>query len=294
MRQALTIALSFVSALFLAAVLGGGFSTATSAADSSAPVPVYGKVPVTASAYDWTGFYIGVNVGGSLTRASTTSSTDCPATGGYFCSGGLGLTNQAAISADGSGVFNGGAPTGGGQVGFNWQYGGFVVGPELDFESFQAKTSSNVSRQYPPPNAVVGLGYNIQTSTSTDWLFTSRLRAGWAINNVLLYATGGLALTDLTVSNSYTDNDLANTPGPVEATGNSKSSQLQPGWTVGGGLEAALYRNWTVKVEYLFVDLGSLSTTNTVTNPTSPGENHITTSSDLTSQIIRAGMNYRF
>jgi outer membrane immunogenic protein len=284
-----------VGASFVAAILGGGFSTVASGGDLSAPVPVYGQVPVAAPTYNWTGFYIGVNVGGSLTRADTTSSTDCPATGGYFCVGGAGLTNQAAISADGTGVFNGGAPTGGAQVGFNWQYGSFVVGPEFDFESFQAKTSSNVNRQYPPPNAVVGLAYDIGTSTSSDWLFTSRLRAGWAINSVLLYATGGLALTDLTVSNSYSDNDFAFVPGPSGATGDSKTSQLQKGWTIGGGMEAALYRNWTVKVEYLFVDLGSLSTTNTVTNPTIPGgENHITTSSDLTSQIVRAGLNYRF
>lgn len=68
-----------------------------------------------------------------------------------------------------------------------------------------------------------------------------------------------------------------------------------PGWAVGGGVESALSRNWTVKPEYLYVDLGSISTTGNsyhggFPGPTSP----YIISADLTANIARVGVNYRF
>ncbi len=104
-------------------------------------------------------------------------------------------------------------------------------------------------------------------------------------------------MTDVKISNSFSDNDDNGSPGLVGGSGDSNASHLQTGWAAGGGLEAALSRNWTVRAEYLFVDLGSVNTTNTVTNPTpifSGRTDQITTSSKLTGQIARVGLNYRF
>jgi outer membrane immunogenic protein len=106
---------------------------------------------------------------------------------------------------------------------------------------------------------------------------------------VLVYATGGLALTDLEVSNTFSDNDTAG------AVGGSSTSKLKAGWTVGGGLEYALWQNWTIRGEYLYFDLGSVSTASTVTNSTFPGlTNPLSISGKVTGNIVRAALNYRF
>ncbi len=107
---------------------------------------------------------------------------------------------------------------------------------------------------------------NIQ-SFNTDWLFLTRGRIGWAPEApVLVYLAGGLAVTDLTVHGNY-----------------SSTSGATLGATIGGGVEAALTHSWTVKAEYLYVDFGST---------TLPGR--ITTTFGLTSNIIRAGVNFHF
>jgi outer membrane immunogenic protein len=107
---------------------------------------------------------------------------------------------------------------------------------------------------------------------------------------VLLYATGGLAVTDFRVSNSYTTtNNPANT-----AFGASSRSDTRVGWTAGGGAEWALTGNWRVKAEYLYVDFGSNSTSANVNDGTFAVNNVFLTSANLRAHIARGGINYRF
>jgi outer membrane immunogenic protein len=107
---------------------------------------------------------------------------------------------------------------------------------------------------------------------------------------VLLYATGGLALTDLSVSDTFSDNNVLGA-----AVGGSATTKLKAGWTAGAGLEYALSRNWSVRGEYLYVDLGSVSTTSTVTNAGFPGlTNPLSITGKVTANIARAALNYRF
>ena len=130
-------------------------------------------------------------------------------------------------------------------------------------------------------------------TTSTNWLFTFRGRLGWTVTpTALLYATGGLAVADVHVSNFYVDQFAAvsNT-----VTGASSNNVTKLGWTVGGGIEYALNRNWTAKVEYLYVDFGSVDTTlSTTVTPPKTTPNQMATSADLHANIARAGINYRF
>ena len=84
------------------------------------------------------------------------------------------------------------------------------------------------------------------------------------------FVTGGLAVGDI----------RATTPGFAGAT------QTNAGWTVGGGLEVALGQNWTAKAEYLYVDLGSFNCGTTCTGTTS--------NVDLTTSIVRGGLNFKF
>jgi outer membrane immunogenic protein len=103
-----------------------------------------------------------------------------------------------------------------------------------------------------------------------DWLGTARGRVGFAFDRFLPFVTGGLAVGDIN----------ANVPGFGSAT------TTNAGWTVGGGLEMALGKNWTAKAEYLHVDLGSLNCGTACTGTPS--------NVDFTTNLVRGGVNFKF
>ena len=92
-----------------------------------------------------------------------------------------------------------------------------------------------------------------------------------ATGNWLPYVTGGLAVGEVQA---------------WDALFPASGSAFRAGWTVGGGVEVGITRNWTAKIEYLDVDLGSQQMFNIV-----PG---IPETVSFTANIIRAGVNYRF
>jgi outer membrane immunogenic protein len=137
--------------------------------------------------------------------------------------------------------------SGGVQAGYNWQSGPFVFGVEGDIQATGADDT------FAP------------WKFSNPWFGTVRGRAGYAFNNIYLYGTGGLAFGEL----------RGETFGLSETHTNA-------GWTVGAGAEFGLFQNWTAKVEYLYVDLGSSNFSVTgVSNSYRFG-------------VVRAGVNYHF
>jgi outer membrane immunogenic protein len=130
--------------------------------------------------------------------------------------------------------------------------------------------------------------FTISHSTSTDWLWTLRPRVGFAANNWLLYATGGVAVANVKANWQYAD-DLANTE-------SASLSKTKVGWTVGGGVEYALSQAWSVKAEYLYVDLGDEQiTTHNLNAGVFPLPNQpVFHSVSMKSNIVRAGLNYKF
>jgi outer membrane immunogenic protein len=136
---------------------------------------------------------------------------------------------------------------GGGQFGYNWQRGAFVFGAEADI---QLTSADDTFAPY---------------KFSNPWFGTVRGRIGYAMNNILFYATGGLAIGDIT----------------GEAGGLSET-KTETGWTVGAGMEVGFAPAWSAKVEYLYMDLGSrafLATGN---------EN------GFENNVLRIGVNYHF
>jgi outer membrane immunogenic protein len=245
-----------------------------------------------AANYNWTGFYAGLNAGYAWGRSQATSSSDCPAILGYYCVGGISLANSAAVSADASGSLTPKGFTGGGQLGYNWQRGNVVFGVEADFNALDLNASFAAGRVYP---SMAGIRYTTGVSVNTDWLITLRGRLGWAMqNDLLLYGTGGLAITKIEVRTNFADNNAAG--GVSGAFGESSNSETKLGWTVGAGLEWAFARNWTLKGEYLYVDFGSVNTNAVIVYaPLLPANtNSLSTSADLTAHIARLGINYKF
>jgi outer membrane immunogenic protein len=244
--------------------------------------PVYTKAPayVPAPVYNWTGFYIGGNIGGAWAG----NSSEVP-TGAFLTTS----TVQAfPLSASRSGF------TGGGQIGYNWQTGPTVFGVEADF-NYLGFNSKSVSISE-PNSTFFGSGPVPNTQTynlgSENFFGTVRGRVGYAWDSVLLYATGGLAYgTGITNSVTY-----ANTaPGTTFATFQGSSSN-GIGYAVGAGLEYALGNNWSLKGEYLYVDLNNHNRTllpTTVIGSPATGFSFADTGGDRFS-VARVGVNYKF
>jgi len=123
---------------------------------------------------------------------------------------------------------------------------------------------------------------------------TFRGRLGYAVSpSLLAYGTGGLAVGRTTVSSNYQDTHTHG--GPLGGNGAVTDSQFKLGWTAGAGLEYAYARNWTVRAEYMYVDLGTSTANMIITNPThAPEYTPFRTSVDMNAHIVRAGLSYRF
>jgi outer membrane immunogenic protein len=149
---------------------------------------------------------------------------------------------------------------GGGQIGYNWQHGNFVFGLEGDISGLSGKNSGQSN------------GYTF--TSQIRWLSTVRSRFGLAVGDTMAYMTAGLAFGG--VRNTFFDGNTS-----------TSSTKTRTGWTVGGGVEHMLNRNWTIGLEGLFVDLGKSSfVVNKLTGKTGNFQNQAI--------IGRVKLNYKF
>jgi outer membrane immunogenic protein len=290
--------------------------TTSALAADLAPRP-YTKAPIIVDpGYNWTGFYIGGNVGYSWGRSSTTQTFSDTLTGAVLSS--------TPTKFDLNGVI------GGGQAGYNWQRDKWVFGLEADIQGSGEKGSTNAvcpgnTTIFTPPlgsstvaavssacslghagdtnsGNVNGLPVTSSLSEKIEWFGTFRGRIGTTITPTILpYVTGGLAYGSVKGTDTVTGTNLVgpqgvNTPPafvPVSATfGNSS---LRAGWTLGAGIEGVISGNWTAKLEYLYIDLGNVSGS-IVTPIVAPSGNFVTASynSHVTDNVLRVGVNYRW
>lgn len=252
-----------------AAALGVLVSGSAFAADI---MPVY-KAPPSAVTVgvNWTGFYVGGNIGGVWSR----SSIDYAASTFFMA--------PSQISADGSPTLTDSTIMGGVQAGANWQTGAFVLGVETDINSVRVRQSATVTRATAPG---LSLGYTVSESVASNWLFTFRGRGGMTFGNALLYVTGGLAVADNKFSQS---SFFPNCPCGV----NGEASGAKAGWTIGAGIEYAFAPAWTLKAEYLYVDLGKQTFSDNLGAFGFP-QASFTHEEWLRESIARVGLNYRF
>jgi len=268
--------ISTLKTVAVAAVTTVAAITAASAADLAARP--YTKAPAMVEPiYDWTGFYIGGNVGYSWGRSRDTSTL----------TNGAGTVLFSSIDrANMDGVI------GGGQIGYNWQVQNWVWGLEADIQGSGQKGSRAFlcpTGVCSPPFGVIavfpGAAVPVSLDQKLEWFGTVRGRVGFlATPRVLFYATGGLA---------YGEVRTAETIGAA-AFGFSRSD-TRVGYTVGAGVEGAIGGNWTAKLEYLWVDLGTTSNSFVTTLPALGGgvisSNY---SSRITDNVVRVGVNYRW
>lgn len=246
-----------------------------------------------ASAADWSGYYLGGNLG--YARGDSDVSTRVVDAGTYFFP-----SSPAAVNAIGSATLKPDGFTGGAQAGRNWKSGNAVFGIEVDLSAFRLDESRVVSGGYP---CCPTLSNTISQRIETDWLFSIRPRLGVLVrSDLLLYVTAGLAATNLKYTNTFVDNPP---PPPLPVGGaflgreNGSTSQTRIGGTIGGGAEYRYASNWTVKFEYLYTDFGSVGSSGTLTstNPlfvATPFTAVLAHSADLKTHHFRIGFNYQF
>jgi outer membrane immunogenic protein len=261
-------------------LLGAGLvAMATSASAADLPATPYTKAPqIVASAYDWTGFYIGGNVGYSFGRAKNDSTSTL--------NGVPPVLNADRAPVDGV--------IGGAQLGWNTQFNNLVFGVEADFQGIGQRGSTSTSTGFSTPG---GLAFGTDNQTRDerlDWFGTVRARVGLANAGILWFGTGGLAYGHIkfTGADSFPITVLGF--GSAIANGSFDASQTKIGWSLGGGVEvAAMAPNWTWKLEYLHLDFGRLKYAFVATGvPVIPIP--ISGSSRFTDDIFRVGLNYRF
>jgi outer membrane immunogenic protein len=163
---------------------------------------------------------------------------------------------------------------GGAQAGYNWQSGALVLGAEGDFDWSNLKGSINAQC------ATCLTVTNASLEHDVDWFGTARARIGYAADGWLAYATGGYAFGRVALKGTATGAGVN-----ASLTQNATPS----GWTIGGGAELALGPNWSARLEYLYVDLGTVNSTIVV-----PGAPSLTDSARIQINVVRAGVNYRF
>jgi outer membrane immunogenic protein len=221
-------------ALWMAAV------APTGAADIPA-APVV-KAPVRAPAsQSWYGFYIGVHGGYGWGRSAIQYTPDA-----FYA------PLFVAAGAPGSAAGNPKGFLGGITYGSNWQFDRIVLGTDSDFSVTDIKASQTFS------GAIGAIPFTASASQKLTWFSTTRLRGGFLVSdNILLYATGGLASGH---AESTTTNNIPIAGGCLIAGGCAfgSGSKNMWGWAAGGGVEVAS-GPWQFRAEYLHYDLGTLT-----------------------------------
>lgn len=260
-------------------LIGGSIALAALISGPAMAADLRLKTPVSppVAVYNWTGFYAGLHAGTAWGSHDFSGHAD----GAWL---GFPPFQLAFFAANESPKLKSSGFAGGAQFGFNYQTGSIVWGLEGDISWLTLKASQRIGAQDPNGGTLT----IFDTSAKSSWLATVRPRVGFAANAALLYVTAGLAVAHVESSlgvhrpaSGYTTFGSVSTHGPTRT-----------GWTAGGGFEYMFAPNWSLKAEYLYVDLGSVSyTTIEQTQFTNYFES---VSMKTTLNIVWAGLNYKF
>ncbi|MFZ2156014.1 MAG: outer membrane beta-barrel protein [Bradyrhizobium sp.] len=255
------------------------------------------SAPAHAADPGWTGFYIGANGGYGWNSASISDAPGDQNTNYVF----LGQPNVASSSAS----FDGTGWLGGVQAGYNWHLNQrWLAGVEADFDW------SDIGGNGSAPT-VIFLGNNpatLNVSQKVEWFGTLRARVGYlASADLLLFATGGLAYGKVNESAS-----IVLPPGVANSQGNfgtgyacggvygdstcfaGAGSRTSAGWTAGAGAEYRFSQHATVKLEYLYVNLGSNTFLVPAAHAGALSPSVLNASGEAAFNLVRVGLNYRF
>jgi outer membrane immunogenic protein len=220
----------------------------------------YAKAPPTvASVYDWTGVYVGAFGGGGFGNHNVNNSTGAAVPFADFSAN---YTSQGGLA--------------GGEVGYNWQSGNYIVGVEAD--GFWSGIRGNDASQF---NNGAFPGVTAVDADSLRWGGTLRARGGFTVDRWLMFFTGGYAFGSLQHTNTP--------PGGVVDHFNVQGNGL----TAGGGIAYAITNNLSAKVEYRYYNFNGYNRPgSTTTGLTVNGQTPYTTES--TYSVVTIGLDFKF
>ena len=271
----------------------------------AADMPVKAVRPAPVVVDNWTGPYIGIN-GGYSWGAAATSFSQVDQSIGTITQTTLGGTVLNVTTVPGP--VNAFAASDrakmdgwvfGGQIGYNYKINSWLLGLEADFQGTGERGSSVfcVTAGCPVGSATARGDFHLR------WFGTLRARTGVVWDNLLLYVTGGLAYGQLNADYVF------GTVGGAAPLAVASAGSTRFGYAVGGGGEYRFSERWSLKLEYLYMDLGSVGANLTGTTTSLPiiitvGDFRLVGVSTTTSRaafntrftdnILRAGLNYRF
>jgi outer membrane immunogenic protein len=253
------------------ALLALGLSIPAMAGDLEVAAPAYKATQPVVRAYDWTGFYVGGNIGGHWGTDKITTTTDADFEG-------TGTAGGAAIDAASPATLHPKGFIGGLQAGYNLEGSAGVFGIEVD-ANWLGGSAMRTLTAIPVINPL-----DVMTNT-TQASFLSTLRMRWGTAAVsdrsLFFVTAGFAFATLKTS------DTMGHFGVVTSTTNTTT---EPGLAAGGGFEYAFTDNWSAKFEYLYVSVKNVGTT----IPGVVGNDNIAVNHDYSDHIGRFGLNFKF
>jgi outer membrane immunogenic protein len=266
---------------------------------SRAPPPVYLPPP---PIFTWTGLYVGLNAGGTWSNNNTVNTATADVFGNPALGGpAFGVASAALATASVPAKIDG--FIGGGQIGYNFQFANsWVVGLEADIQGIAASNGSTlVFRQaFVPTFPLNPIDQNLSSRRRLDYIGTVRGRLGFTITpTFLVYGTGGLAYGQTKSSTSITQIVESDPILPNHYSSFGSFSNTRVGWTAGGGVEWLFAPNWSVKAEYLYYDLGSVTYGLSPLQNFNSGGTLFTSGAPVsrtrfTGNIARAGLNYHF
>lgn len=289
-----------IKSLLVSSVAVIGVSVTAVAADFPNRFPA--PAPYAAPSYFlWTGAYAGVHAGGVWQEGNIKR--------GVFGDAFGTLTDQDWVILDG--VSNGIASaifprsvsqersgfTGGAQLGYNHQYGMWVVGGEIDLSYLGGdRRSHTVANNFVDPGLFIPgatASTNLTLRSQLDWLATARLRTGVVVDRFMIYATGGAAFgkPDHRVDFTATGSDGVTT---ISARFSGREDDIKVGWAVGGGVEYAVTNNMTIRGEYLYYNLGRTDVRATTTDFGGAFGTYGTYRFDNEGHIARAALNWKW
>jgi outer membrane immunogenic protein len=252
---------------FLFAGLGALACIAALRPAAAADIPVT-PLPYRPAAviFNWTGFYLGAHAGGGWARKDETALP-------FALAGATVATAPVALNLSGF--------LAGGQVGFNYQAGAWVIGAEAQASWSNLTGSAACSSTATAGGIVTILGANC--TGKVDALGTIAGRLGVAFDRLLLYGKAGAAWADDKYSIASTTAGLPQL--------NFNASETRWGWMFGPGVEYAFTDSWSAKLEYNYMDFGTRGVR--FSNPTVA---LLFLDSNVRERIhvVKAGINYRF
>lgn len=264
-----------MKSLSVALTIVGLMASSAYGADLSRPLPVKAPEHV---APTWTGFYIGGHGGWATGKAEGDLGYNDPSFPGVSAADVFSPVHRS-INVDGF--------LAGGQVGFNWQAPGssWIFGVEGDGSWADINGSGKFSANLNPDGNPIW-----NTDVKVKWLSTVRGRLGYALTDTLMaYGTGGVAFGGSSGHNSV----VYDPPGIELARGDADATHV--GWTAGAGLEWMLGQHWSIKAEYLYVDLGKENLNFVGTQDNAPIVYRTDSfSPEFKLHVFRGGLNFRF